>query len=118
MIELMPATGVFSLIWLLIALPLLGAGVLLLGGRRTNSWGPYLGVLTVVGSAVLAVFMLIAMMGQPAEERSIGQTLFTWVFAGNFEADMAFQLDQLSMVFVLLITIVGSLIHIHRLHVP
>ena len=115
MIELMPATGVFSLIWLLIALPLLGAGVLLLGGRRTNSWGPYLGVLTVVGSAVLAVFMLIAMMGQPAEERSIGQTLFTWVFAGNFEADMAFQLDQLSMVFVLLITIVGSLIHIYSI---
>ena len=89
--------------------------MLLLGGRRTNSWGPYLGVLTVVGSAVLAVFMLIAMMGQPAEERSIGQTLFTWVFAGNFEADMAFQLDQLSMVFVLLITIVGSLIHIYSI---
>ncbi|MDA3021672.1 MAG: NADH-quinone oxidoreductase subunit L [Actinomycetota bacterium] len=105
----------FSLIWVLIALPLLGAGVLLLGGRRTNSWGPYLGVLTVVGSAVLAVFMLLAMMGQPANERSIGQTVFSWVFAGNLEVDMAFQLDQLSMVFVLLITIVGSLIHIYSI---
>lgn len=115
MIELMPAEGVFSLIWVLIALPLLGAGILLLGGRRTNSWGPYLGVFTVVGSAVLAVLMLLAMMGQPAEERSVGQTLFTWVFAGSFQADMAFQLDQLSMVFVLLITIVGSLIHIYSI---
>ena len=115
MIELMPAEGVFSLIWLLIALPLFGAAVLLLGGRRTNSWGPYLGVLTVVGSAVLAVLMLVAMMGHPAEERSVGQSLFTWVFADGFQADMAFQLDQLSMVFVLLITIVGSLIHIYSI---
>ncbi len=115
MIALMPAAGVFSLIWLLIALPLFGAAVLLLGGRRTNSWGPYLGVLTVVGSAVLAVLMLVAMMGHPAEERSVGQTLFTWVFADGFQADMAFQLDQLSMVFVLLITIVGSLIHIYSI---
>ncbi len=111
----MPAAGVFSLIWLLIALPLFGAAVLLLGGRRTNSWGPYLGVLTVVGSAVLAVLMLVAMMGHPAEERSVGQSLFTWVFADGFQADMAFQLDQLSMVFVLLITIVGSLIHIYSI---
>lgn len=111
----MPAAGVFSLIWLLIALPLFGSAVLLLGGRRTNSWGPYLGVLTVVGSAVLAVLMLVAMMGQPAEERSVGQTLFTWVFADGFQADMAFQLDQLSMVFVLLVTIVGSLIHIYSI---
>lgn len=115
MTELMPAEGVFSLIWLLIALPLLGSGVLLLGGRRTNTWGPYLGVLTVVGSAVLAVVLLLAMMGEPAEHRSVGQTLFTWVFAGSFRADMAFQLDQLSMVFVLLITIVGSLIHVYSI---
>ena len=53
--ELMPAQGVFSLIWVLIALPLLGAVVLLLGGRRTNRWGPYLAVLTVTASAVLGI---------------------------------------------------------------
>ena len=113
--ELMPAEGVFSLIWLLIALPLLGAVVLLLGGRRTNRWGPYIAVLTVTASAVLGILMVIGLMGRAADERSIGQSLFTWVFAGQFEADMAFQLDQLSMVFVLLITIVGALIHVYSL---
>jgi NADH-quinone oxidoreductase subunit L len=106
---------VFELIWLLIGLPAFGAIVLLLGGRRTDRWGPYLGVLTVVISAVLGIWMLIEMMALPADDRTINQTLFTWVFAGNFSADMAFQLDQLSMVFVLLITIVGSLIHIYSL---
>jgi NADH-quinone oxidoreductase subunit L len=111
----MPATGVFSLLWVLIALPLLGAAVLLLGGRLTNKWGPYLGVLTVASAAVIGIIMLVQMMGLPAEERSIGQTAFTWVFAGGFQADMAFQLDQLSMVFVLLITIVGTLIHVYSL---
>lgn len=111
----MPATGVFSLLWVLIALPLLGAAVLLLGGRFTNKWGPYLGVLTVASAAVIGIIMLVQMMGLPAEERSMGQTAFTWVFAGGFSADMAFQLDQLSMVFVLLITIVGTLIHIYSL---
>jgi NADH-quinone oxidoreductase subunit L len=107
--------SVFDLIWVLIALPALGALILLVGGRRTNSWGPYLGVLTVTASAALAIWMLIAMMALPADDRTINQTLFTWVFAGSFQADMAFQLDQLSMVFVLLITIVGALIHVYSL---
>ena len=55
MTELMPAEGVFSLIWVLIALPLAGAAILLFGGRRTNSWGPYLGVRTVAASGVSGV---------------------------------------------------------------
>ncbi|MBU6244859.1 MAG: NADH-quinone oxidoreductase subunit L [Actinomycetales bacterium] len=111
----MPATGAFSLIWVLIALPLAGAAVLLLGGRMTNKWGPYLGVLTVVGSAALGVVMLLQMMGLPAEDRSIQQVAYRWVFADGLSVDMAFRLDQLSMVFVLLITIVGSLIHVYSL---
>jgi NADH-quinone oxidoreductase subunit L len=111
----MPATGAFSLIWVLIALPLAGAAILLLGGRFTNKWGPYLGVLTVVGSAALGIWMWLELMGLPADERAIQQTAFSWVFAGGLSVDMAFQLDQLSMVFVLLITIVGSLIHVYSL---
>ena len=111
----MPAEGIFSLIWLIIALPLAGAVVLLFGGRRTNSWGPYLGILTVLGSAGLGVAMFLAMFSRPADQRSITETAYTWVFVDRFQADMAFQLDQLSMVFVLLITLVGSLIHIYSL---
>lgn len=113
--EVMPATGVFSLLWLLIALPLAGAAILLFSGRKTNKWGPYLGVFTVFVDAVIAIWMLIAMMGNAAEERTFSQNEFSWMFAGNFKVDMAFQLDQLSMVFVLLITVVGTLIHIYSL---
>ncbi len=115
MTEIIPAEGVFALLWVLIALPAAGAVILLFGGRRTNTWGPYLGVLTVVGSAVIGVLMLLALMDQPAEQRTVIQTVYDWVFVGTFQASFALQLDQLSMVFVLLITIVGALIHIYSL---
>ena len=49
------------------------------------------------------------------DDFAVGQTLFEWVFVGGFTAPVALQLDQLSIVFVLLITIVGSLIHIYSL---
>ncbi|MSY38086.1 MAG: NADH-quinone oxidoreductase subunit L [Actinobacteria bacterium] len=111
----MPATGVFSLLWLLIALPLAGAAILLFSGRKTNKWGPYLGVFTVFVDAIIAIWMLIAMMGNSAEQRTFSQNEFSWMFAGNLKVDMAFQLDQLSMVFVLLITVVGTLIHSYSL---
>ncbi len=107
------ATGAFSLMWLLIGMPIFGAAVLLLAGRRANAWGHILGVLTVAASFVLGVVLLIQMMGRPAEERAVGQQLFTWVFAGSFSADVGLRLDQLSMVFVLLITGVGGLIHLY-----
>ena len=109
------ATGVFSYLWLLLALPLLGATVLLLGGRRTNRWGPYFAVLMVVGAAVYGVILLLGLLGRSADDRAVGQTLFEWVFVGGFTAPVALQIDQLSIVFVLLITIVGSLIHIYSL---
>ena len=115
MTEIIPAEGIFALLWVLIALPAAGAVILLFGGRRTNSWGPYLGILTVVGSAVIGVLMLLALMDQPAEQRTVVQTVYDWVFVGSFQVSFALQLDQLSIVFVLLITIVGALIHIYSL---
>ena len=109
------ATGVFSYLWLLLALPLLGATVLLLGGRRTNRWGPYFAVLMVVGAAIYGVILLLGLLGRSADDRAVGQTLFEWVFVGGFTAPVALQIDQLSIAFVLLITIVGALIHIYSL---
>ena len=115
MTEIVPAEGIFALLWVIIALPAAGAAILLFAGRRTNSWGPILGVLTVVASAVISVLMLLALMERPAKERTVVQNVYDWVFVGSFQASFALQLDQLSMVFVLLITIVGALIHIYSL---
>jgi len=109
------ATGAFSLTWLLIALPLFGATVLLLGGRRTNSFGPALATLLVGSSFVLGLVLFVQMLGQTAEERAFSQSLFTWAPIGDFSVDAGFQLDPLSMAFVLLITFVGGLVHVYSL---
>ncbi len=65
------ASGVFTLTWLLIALPLLGAAVLLLGGRRTDKWGHWLGVLMSAGSFVVGVVLFVGMLGQASDERVV-----------------------------------------------
>jgi NADH-quinone oxidoreductase subunit L len=69
----------------------------------------------VVGAAVYGVILLLGMLGRSADDRAVGQTLFEWVFVGGFTAPVALQIDQLSIAFVLLITIVGALIHIYSL---
>ncbi|MEY4322803.1 MAG: hypothetical protein RL410_584, partial [Actinomycetota bacterium] len=101
--------------WLLVALPLLGAAVLLLGGKRTNAWGHLFGTAMALGSFAVGVGAFIEMLGRSAEERAVTLHLWDWMVVGNFHIPVAFQLDQLSMCFVMLITGVGSLIHIYSI---
>jgi NADH-quinone oxidoreductase subunit L len=112
-IEAAVAEGVFSLLWLIVALPALGAAVLLLGGRRTDAWGHLLGVATVSLSFVLSLVSFFALMGRDDGDRAIGQHLYSWVEAGPFQVDMALLYDPLSALFLLLITGVGALIHVY-----
>jgi NADH-quinone oxidoreductase subunit L len=104
-----------TLVWLVIALPLAGAAILLLAGRRTNSWGHLLGCLAALASFAAAVVLFIDMLGRHAEDRIVHQALFSWVPVGGLHVDFGLQLDALSMCFVLLITGVGSLIHIYSI---
>ena len=109
------ATGVLSLTWLLIALPLAGAAILLLGGRRTDAFGHLLGTATVVLAFAIGLLQFFALLGRDSDDRAVGQELYTWISVGGFDVDVGFQLDQLSMCFVLLITFVGALIHIYSI---
>lgn len=104
-----------NLIALLVAAPLLGAAVLLCGGRALDRAGHWLGTLLAAASFVVAVVLFTDMLGKGAEERSLSQHLFSWIPVEGFQADVAFQLDQLSMTFVLLISGVGTLIHIYSI---
>jgi len=101
------------LTWLLVALPAAGAVILLLGGRRTDPWGHLLGCATALASFGVGLGLVADMLGRPGAARTIGQTLFTWVPVDGLHVDFGVQIDQLSICFVLLITGVGSLIHIY-----
>ncbi|GHH58382.1 MULTISPECIES: NADH-quinone oxidoreductase subunit L [Streptomyces] len=104
-----------NLIALLVAAPLLGAAVLLCGGRRLDAVGHLIGTALASVSFVIGAILFADMLGKDAEHRAMAQHLFSWIPVEGFQADVAFQLDQLSMTFVLLITGVGSLIHLYSI---
>ncbi|MEV6324757.1 NADH-quinone oxidoreductase subunit L [Nocardia sp. NPDC051787] len=102
-------------LWLLPALPLAGALVLLLTGRYGDKWGHLLGTAMALASFGVAANAFVAMLGRDTAERPIHEDLFSWVPVAGLQVDFALQLDQLSMCFALLITGVGSLIHIYSI---
>ncbi len=102
-----------NLAWVLIAAPMFGAAVLLLAGKRSNAWGHWLGVLASAVSAVLAIGILVELLGLPAGDRASQLSLYSWIPAGDFSVDVGLLIDPLSVTFALLITFVGTLIHIY-----
>ena len=95
--------------WLLIALPLLGAAVLLLGGRRTDRWGHWLGVAPPVGVVRARPWSASSTCSaRPAEERAVSQHLFDWIAGrATSRSTSACCSTRCRSVFVLLITGVG-----------
>ncbi|MFI6222996.1 NADH-quinone oxidoreductase subunit L [Nocardia salmonicida] len=102
-------------LWLLPALPLAGAIVLLLFGRLTDRFGPYLATAAALASFAVAVVAFVDMLGRADADRAVHEELFNWVSAGDLQVGFSLQLDQLSICFALLITGVGSLIHLYSI---
>ncbi len=111
--SLTPATGTASLAWLMIVIPLASALVLLLLGRRCDRWGHWLGVAASWASFVVGVVILIQMLGAEPSQRRMVSELFTWIPAGDMKVAVGLNVDPLSMTFVMLVTLVGSLIHVY-----
>src|SRR4051795_5043742 len=113
------ASGVFSLLWLVIGLPLLGAVILLVGGPlakgRLDKNGHLIGTALPVLSFVLSLVLFIALLGRSSDDRQVGQHLYTWFQAGGLKVGADLLYDPLSALFLLLITGVGSLIHIYSI---
>jgi NADH-quinone oxidoreductase subunit L len=99
----------------LIALPLFGAALLLLAGRRADRWGHLLATALSGMSFILGAVQFYEMLGRSAENRAVSQKLFSWISVGSFNIDAGLLVDQLSICFVLLITGVGTLIHIYSI---
>jgi NADH-quinone oxidoreductase subunit L len=113
------ADGIFSLAWLVIALPLAGAAILLIGGaiapKRFAAFGHVLGVLLPIGSFVISLAMFIALLGRDESDRQVVQHVYDWIDTGGLHVGMDLLYDPLTALFLLLITGVGSLIHIYSI---
>jgi len=102
-----------NLAWLLVAIPLASATLLLLLGRASDRWGHWLGLLSSAVPAVLAIVILAEMLGVSDGERSVRVHMFDWITAGDFTVRAGLLVDPLSITFALLITVVGTLIHLY-----
>ena len=109
------ADGVYSLLWLVVALPLAGATILLVGGRYTDKWGHLLGTLLPIGSFILSLVLFVDLLGRDGGDRQLSQHLYTWIQTGHLDVGMDLLYDPLSALFLLLITGVGSLIHVYSI---
>lgn len=102
-----------NLSWLLIAIPLVSAAVLLLAGRRSDAWGHWFGTLAAAATFLVGAGALIETLGKSGADRISDVHLFDWISAGDFALAAGLRIDPLSLTFVLLVTFVGTLIHIY-----
>lgn len=107
------ATGAFQVAWLMIAIPCCVAMVLLLGGRATDAWGHWLGVCGAVASFLVAIVVFFQMLGAEVADRAVRVPIFDWVDVGTLHLRADLLVDQLAILFALLVTGVGSLIFVY-----
>lgn len=107
------ATGAASVAWLLIAIPLISSVVLLLAGRASDKWGHWLGVAASWASFVIGALILFQLFALEPDARSIAVPLYDWMPGLPDGGAIGLLLDPLSLTFVMLVTFVGSLIHVY-----
>jgi NADH-quinone oxidoreductase subunit L len=99
-------------LWLIPLLPLAGAAINGLLGKRFSRQTVTAVAWTFCGAAfAYAVWVVMQFVGAGAQPYS--ETFAHWIRAGNFQADFAYYLDRLSMIMLLVVTGVGFLIHIY-----
>lgn len=107
-----PAGSPAQLAWLLPVLPALSAAVLLLVGRRLGRAAGWVAVAVTTVTFALAAWITAWLAAQPAGERAVTHTVAEWIAAAELEVGWSLLVDPLSAAMMLLITGVGTLIHL------
>ena len=108
-------TGLFNMAWLMIAVPLVVAALLLVLGRRSDAWGHLLATVAPIVSFVIGLVLFIDLLGRDVASRAVEVGVYRFIVVGSWDLRVGLLIDQLSILFVLLITFVGSLIHIYAI---
>jgi NADH-quinone oxidoreductase subunit L len=102
-----------DLVWIVPALPLFGAALLALSGKRLGDpKAGWLGSALLGGSFVWSLVTFFALYDLPTDERTHVVNIFNWLPAGGLQVKMGFLVDPLSVTFILFVTGVATLIHI------
>ncbi|MCC6169559.1 MAG: NADH-quinone oxidoreductase subunit L [Caldilineaceae bacterium] len=105
-----------ELAWLLLALPAAGAlFTLFVGGRLDKRTLGMIASSAIAAAFLVGVGVLAALVGLPAEERSVTVHLWDWITIGDFQVPAALLIDPLSAVMTLIVTGVGAIIHFYSI---
>lgn len=106
----------YNLVWLIPLLPVLGFLIIGLFGKklRNETLIGIIGSGTVGVGFIIAFSMFLKMLSQPLESPYVLH-LYRWIAAGNFSIDIAYQVDQLTILYTMIVTGVGFLIHVYSI---
>jgi NADH-quinone oxidoreductase subunit L len=111
--EVSSAAPIFSLAPALVFLPLVGFLInLIFGKRMREGWVGAVASLAVGLTFVLALIFAITLAGNPA---SVSYPFLEWIRIGTFVVNWAFRIDTLSVTMMLVVSGVGTLIHIYAI---
>src|SRR6185437_10396880 len=103
-----------GLVWLIPALPLAGALILaIVGGRLPRRAVAVIGVGSIALATIVAMLITWSFLASPPAGNNYTRVIWTWLAAGGFHAQIAFYLDALSVLMVLVVTFVSFLIHLY-----
>jgi NADH-quinone oxidoreductase subunit L len=108
-------SGALGMLWLVPALPLAGAVVNLFWGRRLGRSAGWLASALVIASFAVSLVAVLDLVSRPGDERLVVQHLFDWISVGAFSVGADLRLDALSATMILVVTGVGSLIHVYAI---
>ena len=87
----------------------------LFGSRMKGEMAGWLATIAVFISFLITAGLFFELMSRPPENRAIHYTLADWIHVGRIQVNIAFLIDQLSIIFMLVITGVGTLIHLYSI---
>lgn len=105
-----------DLIPLIVLAPLAGFIIIgLFGSRMKGELPGWIATLAVLVSFIISAGLFINMLGQPADQRAIHFKMLEWINVGSINVGISYLIDQLSIIFMLVITGVGALIHLYSI---
>ncbi len=103
-----------EIFWLIPFVPALSTFILAVFGRvLPKKWVSFQACFSVFISFVIAVISFIGLLQTSHDKIPLIKTLFSWIRAGSFEANLSLQLDPLSAVMALVVSGVGFIIHVY-----
>jgi NADH-quinone oxidoreductase subunit L len=105
--------GAVGVSWLIPLFPLAGAVLLLLFGKRIGRGAGAIATLMMTASFITGLVTFIQVTNQPEASRSFVRPLYEWIASGSFHVAVDLRIDPLSLMMVLVVTGVGTLIHLY-----